>query len=166
MGSMNKNGPIGAHLLAVAAFFLGGSSPARAADDEPGKALVGAWEKDGKVTVISADGTGKNHDGSRFRWELKGGRLIARSRAGDGKLGEEWSVPIAFTRDEKEYSYLLGGEDGGLKRMTYSKLDPQGRRYAGRTEADRAYPPDAEALEGEGPPQGDGDRPAPSVVPQ
>lgn len=163
---MNFAPASGMHLLAAAALLFASGSHARAADEEPGKVLVGTWETDGKdgnaAMAFTADGTGKNHDGSRFRWELKEARLTARSLGADGKLGDEWSVPIAFTRDRKEYSYLLGGEDGGLRRITWYKLDPQGRRHAGRSEADRAYPTDSDALKGEGPPKGDGGLPAPS----
>ena len=162
----NNAGSMFSNLGLAAVMLLGGHWHARAADAGPDRGLVGTWEKEGKDAkasqVFGADGTGKNPDGSRFRWELKGGRLMARALGAGGGLGDEWSVPIAFTRDRKEYSYLLGGGDGGLRRITWFKLDPQGRRYADRSEADRAYPQDAEALKGEGPPKGDGDRPAPS----
>jgi hypothetical protein len=146
--------PLVACLFTAAAVFTCGG-PNRAAADEPmgkEKALAGSWEREDKVTVFSADGTGTNHDASRFRWVLKDSRLIARSQPPDGKLGDEWAVSIVFTKDEKEFSFLLGGEDGGLERVTFHKLDLDGRRFKGRTDADRAYPQDAAALKGEGPP--------------
>jgi hypothetical protein len=132
------------------------------ADDEPRNFLIGSWEREGKVNIFSPDGTGKNNDGSRFRWELKGEHLIAKAQLPDGKSGEEWSVPIVFTKDKKEYSYLIGGENGDLKRITFYKLDQNNRRFSGRSEADRAYPPESEALKGEGQPGDPSLRPMPA----
>jgi hypothetical protein len=62
-------------------------------------------------------------------------------------------VQIAFTKDRKELSYLLGKIDGGRRRVTFYKLDQEGRLFRGRTDADRAYPADTQALKGEGPPE-------------
>jgi hypothetical protein len=140
-------------LITVAAVFTCGAANPAVADELTGKDLVGSWEREGNVNVFAADGTGKNYDANRFHWELKEGRLISRRKAPDGELGEEWSVPIVFTKDRKEFSYLLGADDGGRQRVTFHKLGKDGRRFEGRTDADRAYPPDAEALTGEGPPE-------------
>ncbi len=157
--------PFVAHLFTAAVVFTCGGTIRALADDPMGKALVGSWECRGKVIVFSADGTGKNHDASRFRWELKEGRLIAHSQKPDGKLGNAWSVPIVFTKDQKEYCYLTGAEDGdGMQRVTFHKLDPDGRHFERRTEADRAYPPNAEALKGEEPPE-EGETPKPQPNP-
>jgi hypothetical protein len=161
MGIVSCRGPFAACLIAAAASLPSVGWRLCVADEGPSKTLVGSWEREGQVNVFSADGTGKNHDGSRFRWEWKEGRLIAQARAEDGGLGEEWSVPIAFTRDGKEFSYLLGGKDGGLERITFHKLDEEGRRFEDRTDEGRAYPPGSEALKGEGPPAGD----APTLSP-
>ncbi len=152
MRSVIRRNPVAAYVVAAAAIFTGGVANPAAADEPTAKDLVGSWEREGKINVYSADGAGTNHDTSRFRWEFNDGRLIAQRQEPEGKLGEEWSVPIVFTKDRLEFSFLLGGEDGGRKRVTFHKLDPNGRRFAGRTDADRAYPPDAEALKGEGPP--------------
>ena len=159
-----RRNPLAAFLfIASAVFTCTGKIPADA--DEPmGKDLVGSWEIGDKVTVFSADGTGMNNDGSRFRWELKERRLIARKEAPDGKLGEEWSILISFTKDRKEFSYLLGARDGGRQRVTFHKLDRNGRRFGGRTDADRAYPPNAEALKGEGPPADSAPTPIPRTT--
>jgi hypothetical protein len=98
---------LAAHVTAVLAISVCGGLGATGAE-KPGEALVGSWEREaGKVAVYQSDGTGKNPDGSRFRWELKEGSLIARSLAADGKPGEEWSVPVAFTRDRKEFTFYL-----------------------------------------------------------
>jgi hypothetical protein len=159
--------PLGVCLLvATAAFTCGATCPANT-NDPTEKDLVGSWELKGKVNVFSADGTGTSYDGSRCRWKLEDGRLVARRLGTDGSLDEEWSVPIVFTKDRNEFSYLLGADDGGRQRVTFHKLDPDGRPYQGRTDADRAYPPDAEALRGEGPPEKGAPtpvRPAPDKV--
>ena len=58
---------------AVAVFACSG--PNRAAGDEPmrkEKSLVGSWEREDKVIVFAADGTGTNNDASRFRWAAQG----------------------------------------------------------------------------------------------
>jgi len=150
------------YLVAAAVAFTCNVTKAASADEGAGKDLIGSWEIEGKVIVYSADGAGTNHDSSRFRWRLNEGRLIARQQAPDGTLGEKWSVPIAFTKDRKEFSYLLGGIDGGRRRVTCYKLDQEARRFQGRTDADRAYPADAEALKGEGPP--DASAPSPKTA--
>ena len=153
--------PVATYLITAAVLFICGAAGPANADEPTGNDLVGSWEREGKVNVFSANGTGKNHDASRFNWELKAGRLIARSHAPDGKLGEEWSVLIVFTKDRNEYSFLTGAQEGGgLQRVTFYKLDADRQRFEGRTDADRAYPPNAEALKGEGPP----DESAPSPV--
>jgi hypothetical protein len=156
--------PLAAYLFTIATVFnCGGPSPADT--DEPMRsALLGSWEHTGKVIVFSADGTGTNYDATRFHWELTEGRLIARRQAPVGTLGDEWSILIVFTKDRKEFSYLLGAEDGGLQRVTFHKLDPDGRRFGERTDADRAYPPNAEALKGEGPPEESAPKPEPKPV--
>jgi hypothetical protein len=145
---------IAAFLFTAAAVFTCGGATKSVNDEPTEKRLVGSWEREGKVNVFLADGSGKNHDGSRFRWQYRDGRLTARKQEEDGKLGDEWSVLIVFTKDSQEYSFLVGAlQGGGLQRVTFLKLDPDGRPFDGRSDADREYPPNAEALKGEGPPQ-------------
>jgi hypothetical protein len=127
------------------------------AADPPAPSLVGSWERSGHVVVYRDDGTGTNHDGSRFRWELKGPLLIARALSADGQEGESTSIPIAFAHDGKEYTISL---EGGDLKVVWHKLTPDGRRYRNRTKADRAYPPVEEETD-EGP-----DAPRPSVAPR
>jgi hypothetical protein len=100
--------------------------------------LVGCWERDGKVTEFLADGTGKNYDRTRFRWELREGQLEARTLSATGELGDVCELPIAFSVDEKEYTIIL---EGGNLRVAFVKLRPDGRKYEDRTAKGREYPP-------------------------
>jgi hypothetical protein len=103
------------------------------------KRLVGSWAPEGgKPIVYRTEGTGKNPDGSRFRWRLEDDYLVARAIDRDGKAGPVVKIPIVFTRDGKEYRLLL---ESGARKVTFYKLDSKGQRYSGRTPAGRRYPP-------------------------
>jgi hypothetical protein len=104
------------------------------------KKLVGTWETEDRVKIVySADGTGKNHDGSRFKWRLKPGLLVAQTISKEGADGPANQVPIAFSRDGKEYKLLL---EGGRLQPHYYRLLPNGQRDSRRTAGGRAFPPD------------------------
>jgi hypothetical protein len=101
--------------------------------------LIGSWQSENKANIVTfrPDGTGKNADGSRFRWRLVKGTLLSRTLAADGTMGPEVGAPIAFTRDSKEYT--LRFERGKLKVVFY-RLTRNGRRFADRTRQGRQYP--------------------------
>jgi hypothetical protein len=120
--------------------------PARAATK-----LVGAWEPDGgKAVTFAADGTGRNADGSRFRWRLEGDFLVAQAVGEKGPIGDPVRILTLFAEDGRERVTLL---EGGKLRTAFHKLGPDGKRDGARTAEGKAYrrKPVAEADDGDGP---------------
>jgi hypothetical protein len=124
--------------------------------------LVGRWERDGKVTEFLGDGTGRNYDGSRFRWERREGQLEARTLSATSELGDVCEIPIVFSLDEKEYTNIL---EGGNLRVAFAKLRPDGRKYEDRTAKGHEYPPEEKKGEADSGNTDTQPLPSPSVRP-
>jgi hypothetical protein len=118
--------------------LLGFTLPQAEAQPKPALRLAGAWQSDNKLNTVTfrPDGTGKNADGSRFRWRLEKTALVFRTISPEGKVGPESRIPIEFTRDEKEYALLF---EGGKLRSVFHRLTTAGQRYANRTKRGREY---------------------------
>ena len=100
--------------------------------------LVGVWQNPaGSQLVYDADGTGKNPDGSRFRWRLESDDFIAQTLSPEGKaVGDPFRAPISFTRDGKEYTLSI---EGGKRELIYHRLGPDRRVDEQRSPEGRTY---------------------------
>ena len=126
----------GAAVLACGAglwFWIASSRIPSVAADDP---LIGGWEIEGRINVFNADGTGRNSDGSAFRWGTRGGKLFSRAITPDGAGGDIVVFPYTLSRDRKAYKIAL---EGGRRQVTFTKVGADGRRTEGRSADDAVF---------------------------
>lgn len=124
-----------------------------ASKKEEKKALTGnalklagsTWraKKDGgEGPTYNADGTGRNHDMSKFEWRVEGDYLLVRRQPETGKP-EDWSyIPIVFSRDGKEYRIILDDQYSLFRVSTRTGKPEKDRTEEGRQFRRRWVPED------------------------
>ncbi len=137
---------------------------ARVKEKEPLKGnalrLAGSsWqEEDGhKGPTFHADGTGLNPDGSKFEWRVEGDLLLARRPAEKGQPESWHKIPILFSRDAKEYRFVLGKKEYRRFRISAMTAKPDDKRTEEGRQFRRRWVPEEK--------ENEGDAPVPSVKP-
>jgi hypothetical protein len=117
------------------------------------KLASSSWqEEDGrKGPTFHADGTGRNADGSKFEWCVEGDLLLARRLVEKGQR-EHWTkIPILFSRDAKEYRFILGPKEYRRFRISTTTGKPDDKRTEEGRQFRRRWIPEAKENEGDAP---------------